>query len=72
MYIAMRPHLFGYPADLPEGERKAIQANLRAVLVADDIPRFLGYLENLLAKNGNLSCQDYGQKLLSSVPNYGP
>jgi glutathione S-transferase len=56
MYIAMRPHLFGYPENLPEEERKSIQAKLRAALVAEggDIPRFLGYFESILAKNGDV------------------
>ena len=54
MYIGMRPHLFGYPEDMPEADRKAIQAKLRATLVAEggDIPRFLGYFEAMLAKQG--------------------
>ena len=54
MYIGMRPHLFGYPEDMPEAERKAVQAKLRAALMADggDIPRFLSYFDALLAKNG--------------------
>ena len=54
MYVGMRPHLFGYPEDLPEDERKKIQSKLRAALMADggDIPRFLGYFEAILAKTG--------------------
>ena len=54
MYIGMRPHLFGYPENMPEDERKAVQAKLRAALMAEggDIPRFLGYFDALLAKNG--------------------
>jgi glutathione S-transferase len=54
MAIGMRPETFGYPADLADAEKKAIQAKLRAALVAEggDIPRYLGYFEAMLEKNG--------------------
>jgi glutathione S-transferase len=57
MYIGMRPHLFGYPENMPEDERKAVQAKLRATLVTEggDIPRFLGYFDAILAKRGKTS-----------------
>ena len=54
IFVGMRPHVLGYAADLPEAERKGIQAKLRAALIAEggDIPRYLGYFEALLEKNG--------------------
>jgi glutathione S-transferase len=54
MYIGMRPHLFGYPEDLPEEERKSIQKRLRDALMAEggDVPRMLGYFERILKNNG--------------------
>ena len=57
MYIGMRPHcaLFGYPENLAEEERKSIQKRLRDALIAPggDVPRYLGYFEQILEKNGS-------------------
>ena len=52
--IFARPQDFGYPADMPETEKKAIQSKLRAALMAEggEISRYLGYFESILAANG--------------------
>jgi len=52
LYMGMRPHLCGYPSDMPEADRKAVQARLRAALVDGDLPRMLGYFDAMLRKNG--------------------
>ena len=54
MYIGMRPHLFGYPENLPDAEKKSIQKRLRDALIAEggDVRRYLGYFERYLKENG--------------------
>jgi len=52
LYMGMRPHVYGYDENMPEAERKTIQAKLRAALVKDDLPRMFGYFEAMLEKNG--------------------
>ena len=55
--IARRPEVFGYASDMPQEERIKIQAKLRESLASEggDIPRFLGYFEGMLQKNGACS-----------------
>ena len=52
--IISRPQDFGYPPDLSDTEKKALQSKMRSALMAEggDIPRYLGYFESILEKNG--------------------
>eukprot|EP00929_Paragymnodinium_shiwhaense_P109344 TRINITY_DN75750_c0_g1_i1.p1 TRINITY_DN75750_c0_g1~~TRINITY_DN75750_c0_g1_i1.p1 ORF type:complete len:221 (+),score=68.47 TRINITY_DN75750_c0_g1_i1:103-765(+) len=52
LYIGMRPQVYGYPADMPKEEKSKIQLGLRATLMEGDLPKMLGYLENMLKENG--------------------
>jgi glutathione S-transferase len=54
IYIGMRPHLFGYPENLPEEEKKAIQHRLRTALISEggDLLNYLQYFEGILQKSG--------------------
>eukprot|EP01013_Petalomonas_cantuscygni_P020553 TRINITY_DN3906_c0_g1_i1.p3 TRINITY_DN3906_c0_g1~~TRINITY_DN3906_c0_g1_i1.p3 ORF type:complete len:269 (-),score=74.05 TRINITY_DN3906_c0_g1_i1:1728-2414(-) len=60
MYLARKPELFGYAADLSDEDKKTITAKLRAALVSPDgdLRRFLGYFDKLLAKNNADSAAD--------------
>jgi len=59
LYVGMRPHIYGYPEEMPQEERAEIQKKLREKLVAadGDIPRMLGYLENFLG-DSQFMCGD--------------
>jgi len=53
MYIGMRPQVYGYPEDMPDEDKKAIQMKLREKLIAPDgaLPRFLGFLQAFLGES---------------------
>lgn len=55
LYVGMRPDVYGYPADMPQDEKKSIQQALRAKITAVDgqLTRQLGYLDAMLAENGS-------------------
>ncbi len=52
--IARNPQALGYPSDMPTDERTKLQGKVRSALAAEggDIPRFLGYFDEILKKNG--------------------
>jgi len=53
LYLAMRPHLFGYPegySKTEEGQAKIKE--MRENFVANELPKWLGYLSDMIDANG--------------------
>jgi len=53
MYIMTRCHMYGYPEDLPEDERRGIQHRIRETLASEkgDLHRLLGHLDSILERS---------------------
>jgi len=52
VYVSMRPAFLGYPADWPEDEKKAKTQAMRETFVANDMPKFLGFISRELEATG--------------------
>jgi glutathione S-transferase len=53
LLLGMRPHLFGYPEDHSKTEEgKEMTASMRKKWIAEEFPKFLGYLEAKIASAG--------------------
>eukprot|EP00522_Entomoneis_paludosa_P005358 CAMPEP_0172471362 /NCGR_PEP_ID=MMETSP1065-20121228/67778_1 /TAXON_ID=265537 /ORGANISM="Amphiprora paludosa, Strain CCMP125" /LENGTH=243 /DNA_ID=CAMNT_0013229457 /DNA_START=171 /DNA_END=902 /DNA_ORIENTATION=+ len=52
LYMGMRPEIYGYPKDYASTEEgKAKVQEMRQAWVANEMPRFMGYLERLLQRH---------------------
>mmetsp|Transcript_38659 Transcript_38659/g.84837 ORF Transcript_38659/g.84837 Transcript_38659/m.84837 type:complete len:230 (-) Transcript_38659:292-981(-) len=53
LYISMRPKAFGYPEDFPKtDEGKAKIASMRKEWVETELPKWLGFLSDMIDANG--------------------
>lgn len=52
VYLSMRPHLFGYPADWSGDEKEKVVKSVREAFMKNDFPRFMGHFEMLLKESG--------------------
>lgn len=52
LYLSMRPHRFGYPADWAGEEKEKVVKSVRDAFMADEFPKFMGYFEDLLKESG--------------------
>mmetsp|Transcript_5782 Transcript_5782/g.9174 ORF Transcript_5782/g.9174 Transcript_5782/m.9174 type:complete len:226 (+) Transcript_5782:114-791(+) len=53
LYMGMRPQMFGYPEDFsktPEGQAKVKE--MRQKFVADEMPKWMGFITAMMEKNG--------------------
>ena len=55
LYIAMKPHSYGYPEGYSKtDEGKAKVKEMRENFVANELPKWLGYLSDMIDKNGGI------------------
>ena len=58
IYINMYPERFGHPSDMSPEAKAEIVKTLRERFVAQDMPRFMGYISDHLQETGAFLCGD--------------
>ena len=52
LYLGMRAQKFGYPADWAREEKDKVVKSVRETFLKDDLPRYMGFFEDLIKENG--------------------
>jgi len=52
LYVGMRPRQLGYPDDWPAEEKAAKVKFMRERFLAEDLPKYMGFLQDQLARSG--------------------